>query len=276
MKKLPLDNSLYQQQHALARHKAGDQPKEGVSRHLHIIHYMKLAAFSCQVLTAPKPSQPPTPFAEGGKQLPGEVREEEREEGAMVVRSVVGEEKLVEATEQKNLAAEEDENEAVKEEQSERQEDGEMDLLKDIVAVFEAQCSDAAAKGDTPDIFDMKARSLEDALASPPDNRAGFPDALDGPPPDALDGPPRDALDGPPPDALDGPPQDALDGPPPNALDGPESPDIVSSPNAPWSEPDSLQTQVKIIIHSDTSPHHSLLSQNPPALIPSTFSPAGS
>lgn len=164
---------------------------------------MKLAAFSCQVLTAPKPSQPPTPFAEGGKQLPGEVREEEREEGAIVARSVVGEEKLVEATEQKNLAAEEDENEAVKEEQSERQEDGKMDLLKDIVAVFKAQCSDAAAKGDT--------------------------------------------------------------------LDGPESPDIVSS-----SEPDSLQTQVKIIIHSDTSPHHSLLSQNPPALIPSTFSPAGS
>ena len=117
-----------------------------------------------------------------------------------MARSVFGEEKLVEATEQKNLAAEEDENEAVKEEQSERQEDGEM---KDIVAVFEAQCSDAAAKGDT--------------------------------------------------------------------LDGPESPDIVSS-----SEPDSLQTQVKIIIHSDTSPHHSLLSQNPPALIPSTFSPAGS
>ena len=236
MKKLPLDNSLYQQQHALARHDAGDQPKEGVSRHLHIIHYMKLAAFSCQVLTAPKPSQPPTPSAEGGKQLPGEVREE-REEGAKVARSVFGEEKLVEATE-KNLAAEEDENEAVKEEQSEQQEDGEMDLLK-------AQCSDAAAKSDTPDILDMKVRSLEDALASPPDTRAGFPDALDGPPPDALDGPPPDALDGPPPDALDGPPPNALDGPPP------ESPDIVSSPNAPWSEPDSLQTQVKITIHSD-------------------------
>ena len=73
MSKLPLASSLSLQQHALARHEAGDQPKEGVSRHLHIILYMKFAAFSCQVLTAPKPKQPTTPFAEGGKQLPWEV-----------------------------------------------------------------------------------------------------------------------------------------------------------------------------------------------------------
>ena len=211
MKKLPLDNSLYQQQHALARHEAGDQPKEGVSRHLHIILYMKFAAFSCQVLTAPKPKQPTTPFAEGGKQLPWEVREEEeREEGAKVARSVVGEEKLVEATVQKQKQnLEEDENEAARElKQSEQQED------LDIVAVSEAQCRDAAAKGDTPDIFDMTAESLEDALASPQDTKAVSPDALDGPP-------------------------NMLDTPP-------ESPDIVSLPEAPWSEPGSPKVKTTV------------------------------
>ena len=196
MKKLPLDNSLYQQQHALARHEAGDQPKEGVSRHLHIILYMKFAAFSCQVLTAPKPKQPTTPFAEGGKQLPWEVREEEeREEGAKVARSVVGEEKLVEATVQKQKQnLEEDENEAARElKQSEQQED------LDIVAVSEA---------------DMTAESLEDALASPQDTKAVSPDALDGPP-------------------------NMLDTPP-------ESPDIVSLPEAPWSEPGSPKVKTTV------------------------------
>merc|ERR1712106_193665 len=61
VRKLPLANSLYQQQHALARHEAGDQPTEGVR-------------------TAPTPSQPPTPYADSEKPLPGEVLREESEE----------------------------------------------------------------------------------------------------------------------------------------------------------------------------------------------------
>merc|ERR1719480_25654 len=56
MRKLPLGNSLYQQQHALARHAAGDQPTQGVR-------------------TAPTPSQPPTPYTETEKPLPGEEQE---------------------------------------------------------------------------------------------------------------------------------------------------------------------------------------------------------
>lgn len=55
VRKLPLAGSLYQQQHALARHVAGDQPTEGVR-------------------TAPTPSLPPTPClggAEGESRLPG-------------------------------------------------------------------------------------------------------------------------------------------------------------------------------------------------------------
>jgi len=60
VRKLPLGNSVYlAQQHALARHEAGDQPTEGVR-------------------TAPTPSQPPTPYAEpGDKQLPGEGDEDQ-------------------------------------------------------------------------------------------------------------------------------------------------------------------------------------------------------
>ena len=200
--------------------------------------------------TAPTPSQPPTPFAEGGKLLPGEVREplreeEEREEGAKVARDMGGEEeKLIEATEQKlNLVAEEDKKEMVKEHEKEaaakehekemvkehepgsgpvpdlvpqgeqQDQEGETDSLKDldIVAVSEAQCVDAAARGDTPDALDMRAGS-PDALASPPDMRAGSPDALDSPP-------------------------DMPDTPP-------ESPDTVSLPEAPSSEPGSPQIQV--------------------------------
>ena len=92
---------------------------------------MKLTSFSCQVRTAPSPSQ--SPFAEGGKLLPGEVRapmreEEEREEGAKVASGVGGrEEKLVE--QKKNLAAEEDKKEAVKEQEQSKQleKDGEPD-----------------------------------------------------------------------------------------------------------------------------------------------------
>ena len=211
---------------------------------------MKVTSFPCQVRTAPSPSQSPTPFAEGGKLLPGEVRAplrvEKREEGAKVAMSVVGEEKLVEATEQKqNLAADEDrEKEATKEQeqeyeqgsgpvpdlvpQSEQQEhESATDSLKDrdIVAVSEAQCCDAASRGDNPDVLNMRAGSPEDALASPPDTTAGSPDALHGPP-------------------------DMPDTPP-------ESPYTVSLPEAPSSEPGSPQTQVRTrLLHSTAFPPH--------------------
>jgi len=64
MRKLPLAGALYQQQqHALARHTGGDLPTQGVR-------------------TAPTPSQPPTPYAEGEKPLPGvEESQEARVEG---------------------------------------------------------------------------------------------------------------------------------------------------------------------------------------------------
>merc|ERR1719234_1056788 len=99
VRKLPLANSLYQQQHALARHEAGDQPTEGVR-------------------TAPTPSQPPTPFAEGGKPLPGEheqVREEEQEEEVPTT-----EDQLCEETEEKLKVTEEKEEEPAPRERKEK------------------------------------------------------------------------------------------------------------------------------------------------------------
>jgi len=51
-RKLPLSGSLYQQQHALARHTAGDAPTEGVR-------------------TAPTPSLPPTPCIDSEPGFPG-------------------------------------------------------------------------------------------------------------------------------------------------------------------------------------------------------------
>jgi len=158
VRKLPLGSSLYQQQHALARHEAGDQPTEGVR-------------------TAPTPSQPPTPFAEGGKPLPGEAEGREgREQGRSEQeakekvlsedRIAEMEDKLCEATEEKLAIdkAETVENEA--EEKPEKatsavpdlvpqgeQEAQETDSLKDldIVAVSEAQCGERV---DSPDALD--------------------------------------------------------------------------------------------------------------------------
>ena len=52
-RKLPLSGSLYQQQHALARHNPGDAPTEGIR-------------------TAPTPSLPPTPCIDADRPFPDE------------------------------------------------------------------------------------------------------------------------------------------------------------------------------------------------------------
>jgi len=193
VRKLPLANSLYQQQHALARHEAGDQPTEGVR-------------------TAPTPSQPPTPFAEGGKPLPGEqVREtQEDKEQHTEEKMSAAEDQLCEETEEKLKVSEKDEVQAPREReekvteevqgpvpdlvpQGEQQQEngGETDSLKDldIVAVSESQCE---ARTTTPD-----------ALDSPP----AMPDSREG----------------------------SLGAPSP----------VVSLPDAPSSEPGSPQLQPK-------------------------------
>ena len=95
VRKLPAAGALYQQQqHALARHCAGDEPTQGVR-------------------TAPTPSQPPTPYAEGEKPLPGveEVTQEVTQEASQEVSQEVTQEaeevgELVEETQEKCVISE--------------------------------------------------------------------------------------------------------------------------------------------------------------------------
>jgi len=61
-RKLPLSGSLYQQQHALARHTAGDQPTEGLR-------------------TAPTPSLPPTPCVDNTPAFPAPAPPVVKEDG---------------------------------------------------------------------------------------------------------------------------------------------------------------------------------------------------
>lgn len=207
VRKLPLANSLYQQQHALARHEAGDQPTEGVR-------------------TAPTPSQPPTPFAEGGKPLPGEPKEallENPEDKEEVVDRKLSEEKiaemedkLCEATEEKLTITEESSGpvpDVVP--QVEPPQQKEPILPKEPTPEKEPVPSQLTA--DTDSLQDLDIVSVSPAQCSP----AGAPPRP--PTPDALDSPP---------DMPDTPPE------------SPASP-AVSLPDAPSSEPSSPQTQAK-------------------------------
>jgi len=75
VRKLPLSGAVYQaQQHAMARHDAGDVPTEGVR-------------------TAPTPSQPPTPCMEQGPSLGGQMEQEKQQ--VEEKKDVVEEEKVV-------------------------------------------------------------------------------------------------------------------------------------------------------------------------------------
>ena len=79
--------------------------------------------FCSQVRTAPTPSQPPTPFAEGGKPLPGEVVRETREEKEQQPDQKVPavEDQLCEETEEKLKVS--DKSEGRKDEESAPRED---------------------------------------------------------------------------------------------------------------------------------------------------------
>lgn len=97
MRKLPLANSVYQQQqHALARHEAGDLPTEGVR-------------------TAPTPSQPPTPYADSERPLPGENLAEEKsdEQRLESEENIDGKIKTTNETSEAEKEASEEENDRV-------------------------------------------------------------------------------------------------------------------------------------------------------------------
>ena len=76
-----------------------------------------IIACCLQVRTAPTPSQPPTPFAEGGKPLPGEQVRETREEKEQHPEEKMSatEEQLCEDTEEKLKVTEKEEDTAPRE-----------------------------------------------------------------------------------------------------------------------------------------------------------------
>jgi len=209
VRKLPLANSLYQQQHALARHDAGDQPTEGVR-------------------TAPTPSQPPTPYAENEKPLPGEVLKEEVEpteektdnsvsaerlkpEPATADQLAEMEDKLAAATEEKCVISDSNANPP--------------DLVSQVPPLPPTSPEGGqSGSGETDSLADL------DIVAVSGDTRPETPPEHLNTPPEAMDTPP---------DALDTPP-DMPDTPP----DTPGSP-VISLPDAPSSDPGSPEVQGK-------------------------------
>lgn len=202
VRKLPLANSMYQQQqHALARHDAGDQPTEGVR-------------------TAPTPSQPPTPYAESEKPLPGDDMEQEQGIGQEISEQEqqIGQgrsEKLLEDNLAESNKKVEDNLQEVKEKLSEdnlaEMEEKLCEATEEKLAIseetggenkLEDNLSDKKDKEDSDSLQDL------DMMAVSPEVRVETPVSLDSVP-------------------------DMPDTPP----DTPGSP-IVSLPDAPDSDPE--------------------------------------
>jgi len=205
VRKLPLGNSLYQQQHALARHEGGDQPTEGIR-------------------TAPTPSQPPTPYTEAAKPLPGEQPLPLPEEGEKI------EDKPLE--EEDEEARQEEEAEAVSAKPD-------IDLTEDRIAEME----------DTLAAATEEKLVIGDSVTNPPDlvtqvasadlaqQGEGETDSLAD-----LDIVTREEVQAEPPDrVLDSPP--AM---PDSPASSPASP-ALSLPDAPGSEPGSPDLQKKAV-----------------------------
>jgi len=209
VRKLPLANSLYQQQHALARHDAGDQPTEGVR-------------------TAPTPSQPPTPYAENEKPLPGEVLKEEVEPSEEKTDNSVSAERLKpEPATADQLAEMEDKLAAATEEKCVISDSNANppDLVSQVPPLPPTTPEGGqSGSGETDSLADL------DIVAVSGDTRPETPPEHLNTPPEAMDTPP---------DALDTPP-DMPDTPP----DTPGSP-VISLPEAPSSDPGSPEVQGK-------------------------------
>jgi len=211
VRKLPLANSLYQQQHALARHDAGDQPTEGVR-------------------TAPTPSQPPTPYADNEKPLPGQVLREVDEPIDDVKGKEMGtndplpteatevekegdyvDSNLANATEEKCVIADTNANPP--------------DLVSQVPSVHQSQ-TDGAHSAETDSLADL------DIVAVSGEVNPDSPNEIVNSPPGGMTTPPV---------PLETPP-DMPDSP----TDIPGSP-VISLPDAPSSDPGSPVMQGKKI-----------------------------
>jgi len=214
VRKLPLGNAMYQQQqHALARHAAGDQPTQGVR-------------------TAPTPSQPPTPYAENEKPLPGhqetvkDVGEEAQEVG--------------ESLSEKGIPAQKEVSERVDDTQN-----IEEALAKETEEKCKISSSEAVNNVNPPDLVS----SVPPAL--PPSSPEGDTRSNPGETDSLADldivavgsGDVRE-----PPENMNVPDNlESLDSPPemPDTPDESPSSPVISLPDAPSSEPGSPELKAK-------------------------------
>ena len=201
-----------QQQHAFARHAAGDQPTQGVR-------------------TAPTPSQPPTPYAENEKPLPGhqetvkDVGEEAQEVG--------------ESLSEKGIPAQKEVSERVDDTQN-----VEEALAKETEEKCKISSSEAVNNVNPPDLVS----SVPPAL--PPSSPEGDTRSNPGETDSLADldivavgsGDVRE-----PPENMNVPDNlESLDSPPemPDTPDESPSSPVISLPDAPSSEPGSPELKV--------------------------------
>ena len=187
MRKLPLAGALYQQQqHALARHTGGDVPSQGVR-------------------TAPTPSQPPTPYAEGEKPLPGVEHTEEAQADLDEAPEVDKVEEVVEATKEKCVITEPSSSGVAA--------TNPPDIVAQVPASSASSPPDAEeSKADTDSLADLDIVAVSADTREPPDMES--PD---------LDTPPE----------MPDTPDDSRDSP------------AISLPDAPSSEPSSPDLKVQ-------------------------------
>ena len=222
LRKLPLGNALYQQQqHALARHAAGDHPTQGVR-------------------TVPTPSEPPTPYSDTGKPLPGhheEVQESDRpaeddhEEAEASPADDVGDNDNQDSDE-RVAATEDDDQTAVDTDLAQETADkcsvsgdnvsNPPDLVSHVPASVTSGAGDTGAEAETDSLADLDIVAVSDAR-EPPDNMTVPDDSLDSPPemPDTPDD------------------------------ESPVSSPVISLPDAPNSEPGSPELKVSHNLCSD-------------------------
>lgn len=216
VRKLPLGNAMYQQQqHALARHAAGDQPTQGVR-------------------TAPTPSQPPTPYAETEKPLPGhqpetaqentdheansEQEQEERQSESEATKDI--DEQLAEETEDKCTISSSD---------TVSNNTNPPDLVSHVPPALPPSSPEGETNpGETDSLADLDIVAVGSSgdVREPPDNMT-VPDTLD-----SLDSPPEM------PDTPD---------------ESPSSP-VISLPDAPSSEPGSPELKAKKVSKETAAP----------------------
>ena len=200
VRSLPLGNALYQQQHALARHAAGDQPTQGVR-------------------TAPTPSQPPTPYTETEKPLPGDQEAAEVEEVTEDDR--VTEQQTETNDDDDNLAAETEEKCVISSESTPPPVSNvnPPDLVSHVPPALPASSPEGDSNpGETDSLADLDIVAVGSGDVREPPEDMNVPDNLD---------------------SLDSPPEM-----PDTPEDSPSSP-VISLPDAPSSEPGSPDLKVQ-------------------------------